>query len=169
MADRRMAHTFDCSAEDYWDKLFFDDEYNRELFLGRLRFEHWQVVSQEQDDKKIRRVIDAVPPMPDLPSVLKKVVKDGLGYRETGVFDRATRRYQLSVVTKSLPGKVDVTGVTTTQSVGDKRCSRVHLAHAQANVRLVGGMIEARLLDDMEKSYAKAAEFSNRWIEQRGL
>ena len=169
MTDRRIAHTFDCSAEDYWDKLFFDDEYNRELFLGRLRFEVWKVVSQDQDDRQIRRVIEAVPPMPDLPSVLKKVVKDGLGYRETGIFDRSTRRYELSVATKSLPGRVTITGVTTTEPIDDKHCSRVHLAHVHANVRLVGGMLETRLLDDMDKSYAKAAEFSNRWIEQRGL
>ena len=169
MAEQLISHVFNLSASDYWDKLFFDDEYNQALFVGRLKFESWNVVNQEEDETRIRRVVDAVPAMPDLPGPLKRVVRDGLGYREDGVFDRATKRYTITVTTKSLPGKVNVTGVTHTEPIDEHSCRRVHLAGVVAKVFGVGGMIESRLLSDMARSYEKAATFSNRWIEERGL
>jgi hypothetical protein len=43
------------------------------------------------------------------------------------------------------------------------------VARVEARVFGVAGLIEDRLLDDIEKSYAKSALFTNRWIEQRKL
>jgi len=33
----------------------------------------------------------------------------------------------------------------------------------------IGGMIEGRILADIKQSYDKAAEFTNRWIREKGL
>lgn len=60
MADARIAHDLDCSEDTFW-KLFFDKEYNEELFLRVLGFEGWKIVSQDETESRIVRVVDAIP------------------------------------------------------------------------------------------------------------
>jgi hypothetical protein len=59
--------------------------------------------------------------------------------------------------------------VTFTERVSDKQCNRVFLANVKADVFAVGGMLETLILDNLEKSYRKAARFSNQWIAEKGL
>ena len=47
MKERRIEHTYDCSADVFWSKIFLDDAYNRKLFLEELHFESWRVLSQD--------------------------------------------------------------------------------------------------------------------------
>jgi len=80
MKERRIEHTYDCSAEVFWDQLFLDDEYNRKLFVEDLHFSTWRVVRQEERGSELHRVIEATPPLGDLPAALKRRLSDGLGY-----------------------------------------------------------------------------------------
>ena len=48
MKERRIEHTYDCSAEVFWNQLFLDDEYNRKLFVDELHFSVWRVVRLEE-------------------------------------------------------------------------------------------------------------------------
>lgn len=169
MAERRIADLFECDAETYWSKLFFDEEYNKALFLGALRFEVWKLVSSQEDEREIRRVVDAVPRIGDLPGPLKKLIKNGAGYREESVFDKQTRQCRAEVTPASLADRLTIRGVTSTEPLGDKQCNRVFTATVSANVFAVGGMLESRILDDLQRSYAKAARFSNGWIAERGI
>lgn len=166
MSDERISNQFDCSAEEYWDKLFFNPKYNEDLFMGRLKFESWELVSQEETETEIRRIVEAVPPMPEqVPGALKRVISKGIGYREEGVFNKSERRYTLKAVSHSLPDRLIVTGETTTEPVSETQCQRVHLAHVKAKILGIGGMLEQRVLADMIRSYEKAAKYSNTWIE----
>ncbi len=164
MIEKEISHIFDIDPASYWTRLFFNQEYNEALFLGRLKFEAWKVESQEEDSQQIRRVVYAVPPMPDLPGPLRKVLKDGLGYRERGVFDKAEQRYRTTIETASLADKVHVSGVTRTEARGDGHCARIHRVNAEAKIFGVGGLLESRLVHDLERSYEKAAVFSNQWL-----
>ena len=53
MKERRIEHTYDCSADVFWSQIFLDDAYNRKLFLEELHFESWRVLSQDE------RLLDA--------------------------------------------------------------------------------------------------------------
>jgi len=167
MKERRIEHTYNCSAELFWNELFLDEEYNRRLFVDDLHFSVWRVLKQEERGGEIHRVIEATPPLGDLPSPLKRLLSEGLGYEERGVLDKKAQRYRLEVTPRSLASKLTITGELTTKPLTERSCSRLYVARAEARVLGLGGMIEQRLLDDIEKSYNKAATFTNRWIAER--
>ena len=167
MQKRRIEHTFDCDVQTYWDDVFFNPEYNAKLFMERLRFERWEVIEQVDTDDGFRRVIEAVPRVGDLPGPIKSLLKNGAGYREEGEFVRSKSRYQLRVTSHSLKDKLLVTGDMHAKPTDDGRCCRSYDAMADAKVFGIGGMIERRILDDWEKSYRKAAEFTTQWLAER--
>lgn len=169
MPDFRVEHTFNCSEETFWSKIFFDDEYNRQLFSERLKFSHWREAKREERDGKIHRVVEAAPPVGDLPAALKAVVGEGVGYEERGVFDKAARRYTVEVVPNRLADKIQVRVEMTTQADGPERCKRIVRGQVSAKIFGVGGLLEKKLIADMEKSYSKSAEFTNAYIAQKGL
>jgi hypothetical protein len=169
MKERRIEHTYSCSAEVFWNQIFLDDEYNRKLFLDELHFESWRVVSTQERGGQTHRVIEAVPRMGELPGPLKRLLEGGLGYEERGVLDRAAQRYTLQATPRSLASKLTILGELSTTPLGPRECRRTYLAKVEAKVFGVGGMIEERLLADVEKSYNKAALFTNRWIAEKGL
>ncbi len=166
MDTRRIEHTFDGDPETYWDN-FFSPEYNHGLFVGRLKFESWDVVEKVDTADGFRRVIDAVPRVGDLPGPIKALLKNGAGYREEGEYFRSEGRYTTRIRSKSLGDRLPVEGVMTVKAIGEGRCQRVYVFEVDAKVRLVGGMLEKLVLDNVEKSYNKAAEFTERWLAQK--
>ena len=169
MADFRVAHVFDCSEETYWGQLFFDAEYNRRLFLEKLRFPTWRVIHQEEKGDEVRRTIEAVPPVGDLPAALKSVIGEGAGYEERGTFERATRRYRIEVVPNRLSDKITVKLSMSTEPSGEGRCRRIVEGTVTAKIFGVGGLLERKMIADLEKSYAKSAEFTNDFVREKGL
>jgi len=169
MPDFRVEHTFNCSEESFWTKVFFDDDYNRRLFLERLKFSVWREVSREERGTEIHRVIEAAPPVGDLPGALKAVVGEGVGYKERGVFDRAARRYTVDVEPNRLADKIQVRLEMTTAADGPERCRRTVRGTITAKIFGIGGMLEKKMIADMEKSYAKSAEFTNAYVAEKGI
>ena len=56
-----------------------------------------------------------------------------------------------------------------TTPLAERSCRRTYIARVEARVFGVGGIIEERLLADIERSYNKSALFTNRWIKERQL
>lgn len=167
MKERRIEHIYDCSPEVFWNQIFLDEEYNRQLFVGELHFSSWRVLKSEERGAELHRTVEATPPLGDLPGALKRLLSEGLGYEEHGVLDRQKQRYRLEVKPRSLANKLSITGELTTEPLSERSCRRIYVPRVEARVLGVGGMIEQRLLDDIEKSYNKAAAFTNRWIAER--
>jgi len=59
MAEARIEHLIDCSEDSFW-KVFFDAEFNRQLFYDALEFESWKQVSFDDTAARIERVVDVV-------------------------------------------------------------------------------------------------------------
>jgi hypothetical protein len=169
MPDFRVEHTFNCSEESFWSKVFFDEDYNRRLFLERLKFSVWRELSREERGNEIHRVIEAAPPVGDLPGALKAVVGEGVGYKEHGVFDRAARRYTVRVEPNRMADKIQVQLEMTTVADGPERCKRLVKGSVNAKIFGVGGLLEKKMIADMEKSYAKSAEFTNAYVQEKGI
>lgn len=170
MKERRIEHVYDCSADVFWTKIFLDEEYNRRLFLDELHYTAWRVLRSEERGGELHRVIECAPALPsDLPAALKRLLGDGLAYEEYGVLDRAKQRYRVDVKPKSLASKMTITGELWTEPLSAHSCRRVYAAKVEARVLGVGGMIEQRLIDDLQKSYDKSAAFTNRWIAEHKL
>ncbi|HKO54190.1 MAG TPA: DUF2505 family protein [Polyangiaceae bacterium] len=169
MAEIRVEHVFKCSEETFWTKVFFDDDYNRRLFLETLKFPVWRVAKSEERGDEVLRTIEASPPIGDLPSAMKAVVGDSVGYEERGVFNKKTHRYQVQVVPNRMADKISVSVEMWTEPLGDSQCKRIARATATAKIFGVGGMIEKRLLADLERSYEKSAAFTNTFVGEKGL
>jgi hypothetical protein len=167
MADARIAHDLNCSEDAFW-KLFFDKAFNEELFLRALGFDSWKIVSQDETDSGIKRVVDSVPKIGDLPGPLKKLVENGVGYREHGSFTRADKRMTVKVDPSIMPDKISISGVIHTERTGDASCRRIYDAVVTAKVFGIGGMIEGRILQEIRASYDKAAVFTNNWVKEKG-
>lgn len=168
MADTRIEHTIHSSQETFW-KIFFAEDYNRELFLKELEFDAWKIVSFEDTPDRIERVVDVVPKIPDLPGPLKKLVEGGAGYRERNVFDKKTNKMSVLVEPSVLSGKLTIAGTIRTEPLGDRQCKRIVELTVTAKVFGIGGLVENRILSETKASYDKAAAFTNRWIKEKGL
>jgi hypothetical protein len=168
MIRARIEHTFNCSAETYWEKVFFSEEYNRRMFLEALEFEGWNQVKFQDTGNRIDRIVDAKPKMMDLPGPLKRVAEKGLGYREISSFDKQSRVLTTEVEPESLKGKLFIKGEIRCEPSGENKCRRIYDANIEAKVFGVGGMIERRLLADIEQSYDKAAKFTNQFLAEKG-
>ena len=168
MAEARIEHLIHANPDVFW-KVFFDPEFNRELYLKVLGFDSWNQLSLDERPDRIERVVDVVPKVPDLPGPLKKLVEGGISYRERSNFDRASNRMTLGVQPSKLEDKLTIRGVLYTQPAGDGKCRRIYESTVVAKVFGVGGMIESKILGEVKTSYEKAAEFTNRWIKEKGL
>lgn len=170
MAQLRIEHTFNCSADTFWEKIFFDSEYNERLFKDVLRFPEWKVVKNEDRGPTVERVVEVTPRIGELPAPLKKAIGDGVRYREEGSYDKAARRYRMNVVPNKLSDKMVVRcELWLEPAATPNQCRRLFTCQVEAKIFGVGGILEKRLIEDMEKSQNISAEFTNRFIAEKGL
>ncbi|HEX9620376.1 MAG TPA: DUF2505 family protein [Polyangiaceae bacterium] len=164
-----IEHIFNCSEDTFWEKLFFTEEYNRRLFLEALRFPSFNLATSEDRGDTIFRVVEVVPRLPDLPTAIKKVVGDNVAYREEGTFDKKTRRYKIRVVPSRLADKLSIAGELYTEPYGDNGCKRRFTAEVSASIFGIGGLLEKRIAEDLEKSYEVGARFTNSYVAEKGF
>jgi hypothetical protein len=169
MADCRIEHVYNCSEDTFWNKVFFDEDYNQRLFKEALEFPVYEKTKQDEDDKEIRRSLNVVPKLGPMPGPLKALLGDGLGYREDGVYDKKTRRYTINITPNKMADKVTIKGLLYTKPKGDNQLIRVFECTVNAKVFGVGGMLEKRVISDMEESYKKGADFTNKWLAEKKL
>lgn len=165
----RFEHVFDCNQTTFWEKVFFDAEYNRRLFFDELHFSEWKELEQKHEGERVVRFVRAVPPAPDLPGPLKAALGNGVGYEERGVFERSKNCYDARVKPNSLGDRVVIEFSFRTEPMGDGKCRRIVDGTAAARVMLVGGMLEQRMISDLQRSYEKSAVFTNRFVAEKGL
>ena len=165
----RIVHTYNVSEDTFWNKLFFDDDYNRRLYLEALKFHDWKVEKHEDKGTEIHRAINVAPRLGDLPGPMKKVLGDNVRYTEAGVYDKSARRYRINIIPSRLADKLKVSGELFTEPAGDKQCRRIFEATIEVNVFGIGGLMEKRFVSDLEKSYSVGAKFTNQYAEEKGL
>ena len=85
------------------------------------------------------------------------------------MFDRQKNRYEARVKPNSLSDRVSVELVFRTEPVGENKCRRFVDGTINARVMLVGGMLEQRMISDLQRSYEKSAVFTNRFVAEKGL
>jgi hypothetical protein len=169
MADTRIEHIYNCSEDTFWNQIFFDQEYNRRLFKEALEFPVYEQTEFKETDSEVRRSIKVVPKLGPMPGPLKAVIGEGIGYVENGVLDKKTRRYTIDITPNKLADKVTIKGKMFTEPKGDGKCNRVFECTVTAKIFGVGGMLEKRVLSDMQESYAKGAKFTNDYIAEKKL
>ena len=164
-----IRHTFATDTDTFWNNLFFDEAYNKELFEGHLHFPLYDVLQlDKQDDGTIIRRIEAAPPV-EVPAVVRKVIGDSTSYVEEGRFDPRTRTFRVTVKPKVGGDRIKTEITIRAEPRGDKRVERIAEVDNQVKVFGVGKVIEAFIEKQTRDSYDASADFTHRWITERGL
>ena len=167
MAETRIINELACSEDVFWDELFFDAEFNRRMFIDELGFCAWKVQSERKTDDFIERELDVSPKVADIPGPIKALVGDSLGYHEQGRYDRKRRRYAVKATSPKLGDRFLLDGEMYTEPLGEGRCRRIFNVKVTTKIFGVGGMIEKRVIADLEKSYAESAAFIGRYVAEK--
>lgn len=164
-----LRHSFPTDPQTYWTKIFFDEEYNRRLFVDALGFRLYEVLEQreEADGTKVRKV--RVRPASDPPAAVKKVMGEAPTSVEEGRWDPKTMRYTFHVTPGTLPDKIKITGETRTEKTGEKSMDRIVSATVAVSIFGIGGILESFIERTMRESYERGAEFTKRFIAEKGL
>ena len=169
MAVATIEHTLNCTVDTFWEKIFFNKEFNEQLYKQILRFPQFSEVKRDETGDEIRRVIEVTPDVGELPGPIRKVAGDNMSYAEEGVFDKKARRYRLKIKPNALADKLFISGEMWAEPAGEGKIRRIFKADVTCKVFGVGGMIEKRIISDMTKSYDTAAQFTNRYIAEKSL
>jgi hypothetical protein len=164
-----ISHVFEIGADGFWDKLFFDPEYNQALFADHLKFNTYRVLElDKRPDGSVHRRVECAPPI-ELPAVAKKVVGDSTSYVEDGQFDPKTRRFSVVVVPKVGADKIKTRVTLWVEPRGDERVERFAEVDNSVNVFGIGKLVEAFIEKQTRVTYDAAAAFTNAWIKQKSL
>lgn len=169
MPEVTLRHELNTDEDTFWAKICFNEEFNKKLFEGALKFPGWRVLDSKDDEAKIVRRIQVDPPVGDLPAALKKVVGDRLAYTEEGTFDKAKKRYSFKVTPSTMADKTKIAGELWIEKLGDKKIARMCRMSVEVKVFMVGGMVEERILSDLRASYDNSTAFTNEYIKSNGL
>jgi hypothetical protein len=169
MPEITLRHEFDCDEETYWEKITFDPEFNRRLYLEVLRFPGYDLLEQKDDDDKRTRRVRIDPPLGNLPGPVKKAIGDKFSYVEEGTFDKTTRRYRFKITPSTMADKTKNFGELWVEKMGDKKIARVARVTVEVKVFMVGGMVEEKISHDLKHSYEEAAKFTREFLKEKGL
>jgi len=161
-----IEHTFrGISLADY-EKLSFSETFNQALCksvqLGR------EVRSLEDKNGHFSRVLQVAPKDREIPGPVAKILgASRIEYTEYMDYDWGSYKAHWRTVSSVMTDKVSTSG-----SMGfDQRPGGVlRWVDGEIKVKLlaVGGVIERFIVSDIERSYEKAAAFTQSWIDKGG-
>jgi Protein of unknown function (DUF2505) len=163
-----IKHTIETDVDTFW-KLFLDAEFNRSLCVDGLQFTVYHVLEDIREPSGAARKRIECSPKIELPAPARKIFGETIGYTEIGRFDPTQKKYFADVVPKVAAEKVKTTSETWAESRGDKRCERLVQVDTTVKVFGLGGLLEGFIEQQTRDQYAKAAEYMNRWIRDKGL
>lgn len=165
----RIVHTINTDADTFWNRIFFEDDFNQALFRDHLKFRVSKVMRFDKDsDGTIHRTLECEPNV-ELPAVARKVIGDAARYVEHGTYDPSTRRYVAEVVPASAADKIKSHVELWVEARGEKQCERMVDVTNDVKIFGIGGVLEKFIEQQTRKTYDEAAEFTNRWIAEKGL
>jgi hypothetical protein len=169
MATARIQHDFDCGEAALWQVFFFDEEYNRRLYLETLKFPVWKMLDQKVTDATLERRIEIHPVVENVPGPLKALIGDAFHYIEDGRLDRKTNRYSFRVLPSALADKTHISGEMYPERIGETRCRRVIDYKVDVKVMIIGKLAEQKTIQDTHTNYDRAAAFTRTYLKEKGL
>ena len=158
-----LKHEINCSVDHFW-KVFFDQNFNTSLFRDELGFPKYDIVSQDETDAKITRVVKGTPKM-DMPKPIMKLLGDGFSYEESGTFDKGKSLWVWKMKPSTLADKVRNEGTVTCEKISDDRCRRIATIEMEAKIFGVGGLMESSTEKEFRKGWDASAVYMNKWIK----
>ncbi|MCU0694319.1 MAG: DUF2505 domain-containing protein [Polyangiaceae bacterium] len=162
----RFEHVFECDVDAYWDKIFFNDEFNSKFFRETLKFNEWRATTTSDTNAVLKRTVTVRPPVGDVPAAVKKMMGDNFGYKEHGTFDRNAKRYHVDVESNVATDKTKIQGDVWVEKAGDHKCRRIAEFTIEVKIMVVGKLVEDIIAKDMTRDFERGAEFTQRWLRE---
>lgn len=155
-------HTFADVALDALVALYFDEAFNEALCRnGRLQR---TLLDARRDGEVLHRAVRIVPERALPAPAVKLLGAEHFGYVEHMAYDYVARRGTWRIEPMVLADKVRSAGsLTFAASPGGTR--RTVTGEVTVKVFGLGGTIERFVVADVERSYAEAAAFTERWFQ----
>jgi Protein of unknown function (DUF2505) len=161
-------HVFDTDIDTFWNKVFFEQDFNERQYRDALKFKSWELLelTGEPGGKRTRKV--RTEPSSDAPAVVKKLIGDSIAYVEEGTFDPATKVWSFEIITSKMSDKVKIKGRLWVEPKGDKKIERIIECDIEVKIFGVGGAIESFIEKTTKDSYEAAAKFTNQYVHEKG-
>jgi hypothetical protein len=112
-----IEHTIDLPANQFFDQIYFNEDFNSCLYR-ELGFKERVVVEQVEDGDTIFRRIKLTPSR-DIPEPFQRALRGAsLGYEEQTIYHKAQQRAEIVVISNIKPDKVKVSGTFWIESDG---------------------------------------------------
>jgi hypothetical protein len=157
-----VTHEIPCNAETFW-KLFFDKEFNEEMFLKALGFPEYKILEQREDDREIFRKISGQPKM-NAPAAVSKILGSGFRYTEDGTWDKGTKVWRWKMTPSTLADKMRNEGTMRIEEVGTDKVRRVADLIVEAKIFGVGGILEGFAEKELRSGWDHSAAFFKKWL-----
>ena len=161
-----VEHRFTGLTIAEYEKLYWDEAFN-EALCKSVKLER-TLVKLDDDGKKLHREVK-VSPDRELPAPAAKVIGSSkIEYVEHADYTWGSYRGTWRTVSGIMADKIKSSGTFSYRQEGNAVVRRVD-GNVDVSVNfLINKVIETGIIADVEKSYAQAAEFTQRWIHNGG-
>lgn len=166
MIEYEIIDEFLTTPERYWE-MFFSDAYNVAL---------WQTLDIERKVIEFRREgegqeavihrVQRLTPRRDVPSALRRLVKDAVSYEERNVWRAKDNCMEVVTIPNFFADKFTATGTYRLVGKGDGKLDRIWKANCACRVPLVGGKVEQHVVEEVKRSYTATTIFTRKWIAE---
>jgi hypothetical protein len=161
-----MRHPLQCDVDTFWEKIFFDPEFNRKLFTQGLEFVIYeQLELRDEPAARVRRM--RTQPKGDVPLPVRKLLGDPVSIEE-GRFDKASKLWSFQITPHKLADKIHISGSVRLEPTATG-ADRVTSARIDVSIFGVGGIFESFIEKQLRENYDKSATFTNRYLAEQGL
>jgi len=161
---KKVQHQFEMPAEDFFEKVYFNEEYIRRMHLEGMDNETFDLVSQSGDlATGLKRTIRTTPKL-NAPRVVKKLLGDSVQYIEDGTYSPSTGHYIFSLIPSTLADKVKIQGDLWVESIGANRMMRFCDLAFHAHIFGAGKLVEKFIAQSSIENLEKSATFTHQWI-----
>jgi len=164
----KTSHRFPVDSKTFWEKIYFDREYNETLYRDCIGVKSYEIMNMEEDGEKISRKVRVVPQQ-KAPGVIQKLISGEFSYVEEGTFQKKEGIYRFKIVPSIKADKITINGMVTAKDEGEKSVLRTIDLELKADIFAVGGQIEKFVGSEIQKGYEDSYRFTLDWIQKKGL
>jgi hypothetical protein len=161
---KNVQHHFEMNADDFFSKVYLNEEYIRRMHLEGMDNETFEILSQSGTlETSFKRTIRTTPKL-NAPKVVKKLLGDSVQYVEDGTYSPETKHYVFSLIPSTLADKVKIQGDLWVESTGANQMTRFCNLTFHANIFGAGKVVEKFIAQSSIENLEKSARFTHQWI-----
>jgi len=149
----------DCSQQEFWDRIFGSEEFNRYLYEGlglEYELQEWNSRTGYRRAK--------VWPRQQMPRAVARVLGERFSYIEEGTYDASTGRYDFVVIPSTIADRIRARGTLSIEAISPDQCERRVTLEIGADVLGLGRLIESYFVATTREQYAKNAAIVNDYL-----